>query len=126
MAIGVLQALHQVTSGSVPHADALVQGSGSHVAAIGGHGHGGDTIFNAQSVDKLTIENIPQAHSLVTTARSNETAVTSKVQRVNILLVTTKDVLNSARVDIPNLWHHVSGACRFSVFCFFFGLIGCL
>ena len=104
VAIGVLQALHQVASGGVPHADTLVQGSGSHVAAVGGHRNGSNTIFDAQSVDKLAIENIPQAHSLITTARGNETAVTSKVQRVDILLVSTEDVLDGARINIPDLF----------------------
>lgn len=103
VAVGVLQTLHQVTSGGVPHADALVQGTGSHVAAIGGHGYSSDTILDAESVDELAIEDIPQTDSLVSTARGDEATIASKVQRVDVLLVSTEDVLDGARVDIPNL-----------------------
>ena len=103
VAIWVLQTLHQVTSGGVPHADALVQGTGSHVAAIGGHGYSSNTILDAEGVDKLAIENIPQTNSLVSTTRGDEATITSKVQRVDVLLVSTEDVLDGARVDIPNL-----------------------
>lgn len=101
--IWVLQTLHQVTSGGVPHADTLVQGTGSHVAAIGGHGYSSNTILDAEGVDKLAIENIPQTNSLVPTARGDEATITSKVQRVDVLLMSAEDVLNGARVDIPNL-----------------------
>jgi hypothetical protein len=103
VAIWVLQTLHQVASGSVPNANALIQRAGRHVAAIGGHGHSSDTILNAQGVDKLAIENVPQTNGLVTTARGDEAAVTSKVQGVDILLVSTEDVLDGACVDVPNL-----------------------
>jgi hypothetical protein len=106
--IGVLQALHQVAGGSVPDAHALIQRTGSHVAAIRRHSHSSDTVLDAKGVDKLAIENIPQAHGLVSTARCDETAIASKVQRVNVLLVSTEDVLNGARVDVPNLYLHSS------------------
>jgi hypothetical protein len=103
VAIGVLQALNQVSSCSVPDADALVQRTGSDVTAIRRHGHSSDAILNAKGVDKLAIENIPKAHGLISTARSDESTVASKVQRVDVLLVSTEDMLDGTLVDIPNL-----------------------
>lgn len=103
VAIGILQALHQVSSCSIPDAHALVQRTGSHVTTIRRHGHSSDTILNAKGVDKLAIENIPKAHGLVSTARGDESTVASKVQRVDVLLVSTEDMLDGALVDIPNL-----------------------
>jgi hypothetical protein len=70
---------------------------------IGRHGHRGDAVLDAQSVDELAIENIPQTDSLVTTARSNVTTVAGKVKRVDILLVAAEDMLDGACSNIPNL-----------------------
>lgn len=103
VAIGVLQTLHQVASGGIPHSHTLVQRTGSHVVTIGRHGHRGDTVLDAQSVDQLAVEDIPQTNGLVTTARSNVTTVAGKVQRVDILLVAAEDMLDGACSNIPNL-----------------------
>jgi hypothetical protein len=103
VAIGVLQALDQVSSCSVPNTDTLVQRTGSHVTAIRRHGHSSDAILNAKSVDKLAIENIPETNSLISTARGDESTVASKVQRVDVLLVSTEDMLDGTLVDVPNL-----------------------
>jgi hypothetical protein len=70
---------------------------------IGRHGHRGDTVLDAQSVDQLAVEDIPQTNGLVTTARSNVTTVAGKVQRVDILLVAAEDMLDGACSNIPNL-----------------------
>jgi hypothetical protein len=71
--------------------------------AIGGHGHGGDAVLDAQGVDELAIQDIPETDSLVTTARGNVATVASKVQGVDILLVAAEDVLDGTRSNIPDL-----------------------
>ena len=71
--------------------------------SIGGHGHGGNTVLDAQSVDKLAIQDIPKTDGLVTTARSNVTTIAGEVERVNVLFVTAEDVLDGARSNVPNL-----------------------
>jgi hypothetical protein len=70
---------------------------------VGGHSHRGDAIFDAQGVNKLAIQDIPQTDSLVTTARGNIATVAGKVQRVDILLVAAEDMLDGACSNIPNL-----------------------
>lgn len=103
VAVGVLQTFHQVASGGIPDSHTLVQRAGCHVVAIGRHGHGSDTVLDAQGVDELAIQDIPQTNSLVTTARGNVATVASKVQGVDILLVTAEDMLDGACSNIPNL-----------------------
>jgi hypothetical protein len=103
VAIRVLQTLHQVSGRSIPYTNALVQRTGSHVVAIRRHSDGRDSIFNAKSVDKLAIKNIPKTHSLVSTARGDVSAVAGEVQGVDVLLMSREDVLDGACVDIPDL-----------------------
>lgn len=94
VAVWVLQSLHKVAGCRVPHTDALVQRSGRNVVAIGRHSHRGDAILDAKGVDELAIENVPQTHGLVPTARGNVTAVAREVQGVDVLLVAGEDVLD--------------------------------
>lgn len=103
VSIGALETLHQISGCRVPDANALVEGTGRNVVTVGRHGDCGDTILNAQSVDQLAIQDIPKAHGLVATSRSNVAAVTSEVKGVDILFMSGEDVLNRAGSNIPNL-----------------------
>ena len=58
------------------------------------HGNCGNTIFDAECVDKLAFQDVPKAYSLVATARGNIAAIASKVERVDILLVSGEYMLD--------------------------------
>lgn len=103
VSVGALETLHQVSCRRVPDTNALVERAGRNVVTVGRHGHSGNTILNAQGVHKLAVQNIPKAHSLVTTSGSDVAAVTSKVKGVDVLLMSGKDVLNRTSGNIPNL-----------------------
>lgn len=101
--IGVFQPLHQISSGGVPHTYTLVQGTGRYVVTIRRHSHSGDSILNAEGVDKLPIENIPETHGLVATARGDVATVAGEVQGVNVLFMAGENVFDSTRRDVPDL-----------------------
>lgn len=104
VALGSLQALDEISGGGVPDANASVERASSDVATIGGDGNGGDAVLDAEGKLLLSIHHIPQANALVTTARSNITAVASEIERVDILVVAGEDVLDLARGNIPDLY----------------------
>lgn len=103
MSLGALKTLHEEASVQVPDAHALVQGASSNVLRIGGNGHGRDTILNRQRQRVGTILNVPKSDGSVARAGSDRASVASKVERVNVLLVTVEVVANGSRVDIPHL-----------------------
>lgn len=101
--VRTLEALDQVARGGIPDADTLVERSGCDVLGVGGDGDRGDPVLDAKSEDVLTSLDIPEADRAVATTRSNRAPVTSKVQRIDVLLVTGKSVADRPRRDIPNL-----------------------
>lgn len=104
VAIRALQALHQIAGGGVPDAHALVQRTRRDIVAVRRHGHSGHAVFDAQSVDQLAIQNIPKTNSLITTAGSDVPPVTSEIKRVDILFMSSEDVLDRSSGNIPNLY----------------------
>jgi hypothetical protein len=103
VAVWVLKSLDEISGCSVPNTHTLIQRAGSNKAAVGRYGNGGHTIFNAEDQLLLAIHNVPQADSLVATARSNITSIASKIERVDILLVAREDVFNCTGSNVPNL-----------------------
>lgn len=103
VAVGVLQSLNQITGGGVPHTNALVERTSSHIVTIRRHSHSGDSVLNAKGVNQLAVKNIPQTHGLVTTARGDVAAISGEIQRIDVLFVATKDVLDGSRGNVPHL-----------------------
>lgn len=104
VALGTFETLNEISSSCIPDPNAPVERSSSDVAAIGGDCDGGDAVLNAQSQLLLSIHHIPQANALVTASRSDITAVTSEIERVDILVVSREDVSDLASSNIPNLY----------------------
>ena len=104
MAFRTLETLNEISSGGIPNANAPVERSSSDVAAIRGDGDGGDAVLNAQGQLLLSVHHIPQANALVATSRSDITAVASKIERVDVLVVSGEDVSDLASANIPNLY----------------------
>lgn len=98
-----LKALDKVTSGDLPHTHALVERPSRHVLGIGRDCHRGDAVFDGQGEDVGRLLDIPEPDCTITTARRDSSAITGKVQRVDILLVTRKCVPDGSRRDIPDL-----------------------
>lgn len=103
MSIWALEALNEITSGSIPNANAFVERSGCDILGIGGDGNGSNAILDAESEDVLSSLNIPQTNSSVSTARGDGAAITSKVQGVNVLFVTSKGDFDGSSSDVPDL-----------------------
>lgn len=102
VSIRTLEALDKISSSDIPDPDALVEGSSSDVARIGGDRDSGDTILNAERHDVVATLDIPQADRTVTTSRCNGAAILGKVKGVDILLVTGECVTDLARGNVPN------------------------
>jgi hypothetical protein len=106
VAVRILETLDKISRGGVPDSDTLIQRASGDIEAIWRHGHGGDTIFDAKGVDKLVFNDIPKADGLVPATRGNVPAVACEVERVDILLVASEDVLDAPRTNVPNLlWY---------------------
>ena len=103
MAVGTLEALDEVPSLNVPNSNALVQRASSHKLGIGGDGYRGDAILDAQNKDVSPGLNIPETNRTVTAARSNSSAITCEVERVNVLFVTMERVPNLLGSNVPDL-----------------------
>jgi hypothetical protein len=58
------------------------------------HCNRGDSVFDAKCVNKFTFQDIPQAHCLVTATRGDIPSISGKVERVNILFMSAKDMLD--------------------------------
>jgi hypothetical protein len=103
VAIRTLETLDEIPISGIPHADALVKGTGGDVLGVGGDGDSGHTIFNAEGQDVLTSLNIPEAHSAVATAGGDGAPITSEVERVDVLLMTSEAIPDRPVGDIPDL-----------------------
>lgn len=71
-----------------------------------------DEIVDAQVEHALTLFDIPDPGRLVSRTRDQESAVSGKVQRVNLLHVALKQVLDSLRLDVPYLKWSASACCE--------------
>lgn len=103
MAIRALEALNQVSSGSVPDTNALIKRSGSYVAAVWRNSNSGNAVFDAENEFLFAIDDIPETDSLITTSGSDVAAVSGKVERINILFMSGEDVFDCAASNVPDL-----------------------
>lgn len=102
VSVWALQSLDQVALRNIPDTNALVKRTSGDVLGIGRDGNSGDAIFYGERQHGIASLDIPQPDGSVTTARSNCAAVASKVQTVDILLVTRESVADSSAVDVPD------------------------
>ena len=79
VAIGALQPFYEVTGSGIPNTDTLIKRAGGDIVTIRRHGNGSHTVFNAQGVDQLAVQDIPEAHGLVSTTGRNVATVASEV-----------------------------------------------
>lgn len=88
---------------NVPHTDTLVERPSGNVKVVGRDGHGGDSVLDGEVGDLHIGLEIPKADTPVATTRGDDLAISSKIERVNVLLVTGKLMLDSTASDIPDL-----------------------
>lgn len=105
VAIGTFQSFNQVSGVRIPHADALVEGSGSHQLAVRRDCHGRNAIFYAERQHILTRFNVPHANRAIAATGRNVPTIAGKVERVNVLLVAVECVPDGATLNIPYLKH---------------------
>lgn len=103
MSIRSFQAFHQVLTGNVPNADNLVQRTGSDALSVRGDGNSRNAILNSEDARANTLLNIPESHGSVATSGRDSATIASKVEGVNVLLVTVEAVADRARLDVPDL-----------------------
>lgn len=103
VAVRALEALHQVSVGSIPYADALVEGASRDVLGIGRDSDGGHTVLNAEGQDVLTSLDVPESNGAVAATRCDSTSIAREVEGVDILLVASKAVSDGPVGNVPNL-----------------------
>lgn len=103
VAVWALETLDEVAVGSIPHADALIEGASCHVLGVRRDGDSGHAVFDAEGQDVLACLNVPEADSTVTTAGGDGASVAREVKGVDILLMTSEAIPNRSIRDIPNL-----------------------
>jgi hypothetical protein len=103
VAVWTFKTLHEVTSGGIPDANTLIKRSSCDEFGVRGDGNSSDTILDAEGKDALASFDIPETDSTITATGSNGATITSEIERVNILLVTSECIPDSSRGNIPNL-----------------------
>ncbi len=103
MAVGSFESLNKESVRDIPHAHALVERARSDVLGVGRDGDGGDAVFYGECQYVRSGLDIPQPDGAVAAARSNGPSISGKVQRINVLLMASKGIADSSRLDIPNL-----------------------
>lgn len=94
--IWALQTLHKEAMGDIPNPDTLVKGARGNILGVGRDSDGRNTILDTQGQDAATRLDIPQAYCAVTATGSNSTSITSKVERVDVLLVAREGVADGS------------------------------
>jgi hypothetical protein len=96
----------------VPNAHALVERTGCDVEVVGGDGDGSDAVFDREVCDLAVGLEIPEADTAVARSGSDDPSVASKVQGIDVLLVTSELVLDGTSLDVPNTNDLVLGTSR--------------
>ena len=97
-----IETLDKETTAGIPYADTLVQRTSSHEAVVWRDGHGRDTIIDEQAHCLSAGFDVPQTHSAITTARSNEATIARVVERVDVLLMACEGRLDCSRRNVPH------------------------
>lgn len=103
MSVRSLQALHQILAGNIPDTDNLVQRTSSDALGVRGDGNSRNAILNSEDARANALLNIPESYGSVAASRCDSATITSKVEGVNVLLVTVEAVADRARLDVPDL-----------------------
>jgi hypothetical protein len=103
VAVGALETLNKVAVGSIPHADALVEGTSRDVLGVRRDGDGSHAVLDTEGQDVLACLNVPEADGAVTATRGDGASIAREVEWVDILLVTSEAIPNGSVRDIPNL-----------------------
>jgi hypothetical protein len=96
----------------VPNAHALVERTGCDVEVVGGDGDGSDAVFDREVCDLAVGLEIPEADTAIARSGSDDPSVASKVQGIDVLLVTSELVLDGTSLDVPNTNDLVFGTSR--------------
>lgn len=103
VALLALSALDKNTSLGVPDADALVQATCGNESVVGRDGNSSDTVFDLECEDALVLLDVPKPNCAIPGARCNVASIGCEVERVDILLVTSKLVKDALAGDVPDL-----------------------
>lgn len=87
----------------IPNTHTLVERTGCDVEVVGRNSDGGDAILDREVCDLAVGLEVPKADTAVARSGGDDPSVASKVQRVDVLLVSSELVLNGAASDVPNL-----------------------
>lgn len=103
MAVRTLEALEEVALVDVPHAHALVERAGGDVLGVGRDSNGRHAVLNSEREGVAAGLDIPETNGPVTASGGDSSAVASKIERVDILLVTGESVADGSGLDVPYL-----------------------
>jgi hypothetical protein len=114
MAVFALETYDELTGLNVPYANALVKGAGGDVEVVWRDGYSGDAVLNGKVGHLHVGFKIPEADAPIAATGCNDLAVPGEVERVDVLLVSGKLMLDRAAVNIPNLVHMsvAASSCR--------------
>jgi hypothetical protein len=87
----------------IPDTDALIEGTGSNEAVVGGDSDGCDAVLDGQVENLLVGLEVPKAYTSVAASRRDDTAVAGEIERVDVLLVTSELVFDGTSSNIPDL-----------------------
>ena len=107
----------------VPQSDDRVQRASREQSAVGREGDARESCVDRSSVsldEVLDLEvkharpglDVPDPSRLVSRARDNVSAVGGEVERVDLLGVTLKEMLDPLLLDVPNLMQKISESVR--------------
>jgi hypothetical protein len=103
VAFATFKTLNQISTGGIPDTDASIERAGRDIASVRRDSDSSDAIFDAQNENLLTNLDVPEADGLIAASRSNMTAISGEVERVDILFVTCEDISDLLRLNVPNL-----------------------
>jgi hypothetical protein len=101
--IRTLETLQEEALLNVPHSHALVKRAGSDKLGVRGYGNGRNPVLYAQGKLARAGLQVPDPDGPITAARSNGSPVASKVERIDVLIVTCERGPNLPCLDVPNL-----------------------
>ena len=94
MPIGTIKSRNDVTRAYVPHSDALIKRSSCDILSFGRNRYCCDAILDLEVQNLSILLNIPDANSVITTARSDMSTIAGKIEGVDVLVMSGKGVPN--------------------------------
>ena len=103
MSIRTFKSFDEEAGVNVPDSDTLVKRASGDILCVGGDGDGRDTVFNGQGQCICPLFDVPKSNRSVAAAGGDRSAIPSKVEGVNVLLVAREMIANRSLCNIPNL-----------------------